>query len=148
MVNRDRIINNSYANLEQKTLGVLFCVAQEIHAKYMKALLPFGLSPLQLNILHVLDHGPKEGLTVNQIRKMQIEENPNISRVLNKLMEKGYIIKSRNKLDQRVVYIQITEQGLALHRKCDKVSSSILKLDLPDDDIESLFTLLNNCNKR
>ena len=37
----------------------------------------------------------------------------NVSRLLNKLMDKAYIIKQRDSVDQRVVYISTTEQGIA-----------------------------------
>ncbi|KXX66736.1 MarR family winged helix-turn-helix transcriptional regulator [Flammeovirga sp. SJP92] len=142
MANKDLVLNNEYANTEQKTVGLLACVAQEIQAKYIKVLSPLGVSPLQSNIIHVLDLGPEKGLTVNEIKKLQFEESPNISRALNKLMDKGYIIKNRNKVDQRVVYIQITDEGRKLHKKCDEVSASVFKLDLPDKDIEALFQIL------
>lgn len=142
MANKDLVLNNEHATLEQKTIGLISCVAQEIQAKYIKALLPWGVSPIQLNILHVLDYGPKEGLTVSQIKKLQVEESPNISRALNKLMDKGYIIKNRNKIDQRVVHIQITNQGRKIHKECDEASVSLIKLNISDENIETLFEIL------
>ncbi|QZT38758.1 MarR family transcriptional regulator [Halosquirtibacter xylanolyticus] len=142
MANKELVINNPTMNLEQKTIRLLGCVAQEFQAKYIKALAPLGLSPLQTNILHVLDYGPKEGLTVNQIKKLQIEESPNISRALNKLMDKGFIIKNRNSPDQRVVQIQITEDGRVLHEKADELTASLLQLDLSENEMETLYGIL------
>ena len=40
-----------------------------------------------------------------------IDRMPNVSRMLNKLMEKGLVVKERTLEDQRVVYIKLTAKG-------------------------------------
>lgn len=142
MANKDLVINNELLSSEQKALGLLMCVAQEYQAKLIKSIAHLGISPLQSNILHVLDYGPDDGLTVKQIKALQIEESPNISRALNKLMEKGLIQKNRSLKDQRIVHIQITEAGKKLHKEADSFSVPAFKLDLSEEDIEQLYTIL------
>jgi len=75
------------------------------------ALKPVGLSLQQLNVLSILAGQPDKMATVNLIRERMIDRMPNVSRLLNKLMEKGLITKERNLSDQRIVYIKLTEKG-------------------------------------
>lgn len=121
---------------------MLICAAQEFQAVAIKSIAHLGISPLQLNMLHVLDKGPEKGLTVNQIKKFMIEESPNVSRALNKLMDKELIVKTRDKVDQRVVHIQITDKGRKLHAEADGVMVPNMKLDLPESDIDALYDIL------
>src|SRR5882757_10283521 len=76
------------------------------------ALKPIGLSLQQLNVLTILQGQPNHTATVNVIRERLIDRMPNVSRLINKLMEKGLIKKDRDLSDQRVVYIKLTPEGL------------------------------------
>ena len=76
------------------------------------SLKPIGLSLQQLNVLSILKGQPNHTATVNVIRERLIDRMPNVSRLLNKLMEKGLIKKDRDLSDQRVVYIKLTPEGL------------------------------------
>ena len=75
------------------------------------SLKPIGLSLQQLNVLTILKGQPDFTATVNLIRERLIDRMPNVSRLLNKLMDKGLIKKDRDLSDQRVVYIKLTAEG-------------------------------------
>jgi DNA-binding MarR family transcriptional regulator len=142
MANKDLIINNPQLPKKFKALGLLMCTAQEINVKMDRALKPFGISQSQLQILHILSEVPNGILTVNQIKKFMIDESPNLSRALNKLMASKLIIKNRSEEDQRVVYIQITEKGIKLHKEADELLIPAFNLDLPKEDIDKLYEIL------
>jgi DNA-binding MarR family transcriptional regulator len=72
---------------------------------------PTGLSLQQFNVLSILNGQPDHTATVNLIKDRLIDRMPNVSRLLNKLMEKGLVKKERNLSDQRVVYITLTPAG-------------------------------------
>ena len=72
---------------------------------------PLGLSLQQLNALNILRGQPNHTATVNLVRERLIDRMPNVSRLLNKLMEKGLVTKDRDLSDQRVVYIKLTQEG-------------------------------------
>jgi DNA-binding MarR family transcriptional regulator len=79
--------------------------------QYAAVLKPIDLSLQQLNVLAILKGQPDRIATVNVIRDRMIDRMPNVSRLLNKLMEKKLISKERDLIDQRVVYIKLTEKG-------------------------------------
>jgi DNA-binding MarR family transcriptional regulator len=142
MANKHLIIDADYP-LEQKVLALLVCTAQEITSEMTKSIKPLGLSLTQLQILHSLCEVPEGRLTVNQIKKVMIEDSPNVSRSLNKLMDNGHIVKERNLDDQRVVHISVTESGRKIHVEADKLlMQSGARLNLNTEEQEQLYNLL------
>ena len=74
---------------------------------------PYGISPQQFNILRIL-RGAGEAIKVQVIKDRMIERAPNATRLMDKLCEKKFIERIRCEHDRRVVYINISKQGLAL----------------------------------
>lgn len=140
MANKDLIIHSDL-DIEHKVMGLLACTAQEINVKIDRNIRPMGLSMTQLNILHILSKAPDGKLTVNQIKSFMVDESPNISRSLNKLMENGHIVKERSTEDQRVVHINITDSGRKAHEDADKAIIDI-SVNLPREDLETLYIIL------
>ncbi|WP_432664155.1 MarR family transcriptional regulator [Wukongibacter baidiensis] len=140
MANKDLIINSDI-DLDQKVLGLLMCTAQEQTAKMIRSIRHMNLSLTQVQILHVLSNSPSGQLTVNQIKSFMVDESPNVSRSLNKLMENGYILKERSSEDQRVVYITVTDEGRQAHRDADKELVKV-SLDLSDEELKTLYEIL------
>lgn len=70
-----------------------------------------------------------------------IDESPNVSRALNKLMDANLIEKQRDEVNQRVVYIHITQAGEDAHIHADTQLMSV-KLDMTETDAEQLYALL------
>lgn len=141
MANKDLVIN-SEGTLDQKTFALFLCIAQEKSSEINRALRHMGISFLQSNILHVLDSVEGGKLTVNQIKSVLVDDSPNVSRSLNKLMEKGYIIKERSLEDQRIVNILITDEGRNAHKKADEALLPVFSLNLTEDDLQKLYDIL------
>jgi DNA-binding MarR family transcriptional regulator len=106
------------------------------------ALKPVGLSLQQLNVLSILDGQPDKTATVNLIRERMIDRMPNVSRLLNKLMEKGLITKERDLSDQRIVYIKLTTQGQKTKVKGRELFDSI-RFQIDTEQAELLSSLLD-----
>ncbi|TKG91955.1 MarR family transcriptional regulator [Puteibacter caeruleilacunae] len=141
MANKKLIIDSDLST-EQKVLALLACIAQEQTAELTRQIKPFDLSLTQLQILHILSEVPSGNLTVNQIKSVMIDESPNVSRALNKLMKRGCIRKERSETDQRVVYIHITEEGRQLHIDADKELIKALNLPLEENEVNQLYNIL------
>lgn len=140
MANKKLIIDSDI-NLDSKTILLLLCTAQELNADITRTLKQFNLSFIQLQILHALAESDSGELTVNQIKSALVDESPNVSRALNKLMKSKFIRKVRNMVDQRVVYVKITEEGKKVHLNADK---ELLKktLNLESAEKELLYKIL------
>lgn len=86
-------------------------LANHMYAHIAEILQPLNVSYQQLKVLGILE-GQLEGCTtVNHIREHMGDPMSNVSRLLNKMVEKALIEKRRSDSDQRVVYVQITANG-------------------------------------
>lgn len=141
MGNKDLIIHSNLT-LKQKVAALLVCTAQEQTAKMIRTIKHLGISLLQVQILHALSCAEQGCLTVNQIKDLMVDESPNVSRSLNKLMENGYITKRRTLEDQRVVLITISDAGRQAHIDADKELVKV-SLDLSENDHKTLYAILS-----
>jgi transcriptional regulator, MarR family len=72
-----------------------------------------------------------------------------ITRHLKKLEEAGYIKKSRNKENNREIYVEITETSKNKIDSCVKDNDvrNIISENFTDDDLKNLTKLLDKLNK-
>lgn len=104
----------------------------------------FHLTMPQFNILRIL-RGAKEAINVNTVKERMIEKSPNTTRLMDKLIEKELIDRVRCNEDRRVVYVKISEKGLALLAEIDEQfkENSIIQLNISDEDAQHLSELLD-----
>ncbi len=78
------------------------------------ALKPKGLSPTQYNVLRILRGAEPDGLACREIADRMITRDPDITRLLDRLEDRGLVTRSRDRADRRVITTRITERGLHL----------------------------------
>lgn len=128
MANKQKVYKSNFP-IRDKAAVLIGCTAQEITNFVERTLKEFGISRAQLNVLHFLDTEPVEQMTVNQLREVLIDDSPNVSRMLNKMVDKGLVSKERQSDDQRIVHITLTEKGRRLHHQADeKISGHNVRL--------------------
>ena len=128
MANKQKVYKSDFP-IRDKAAVLVGCTAQEIANFVERTLKEFDLSRAQLNVLHFLDTAAQDKMTVNELRETLIDDSPNVSRVLNKMMDKGLVRKERQADDQRVVHITLTEKGRQLHKQADqKIGGHNVKL--------------------
>lgn len=92
----------------------------------------------------------EKGSTVTSIAPRIGMEPNSISRTLNAMLEKKYIVKKKSKSDKRKVYIQLTAQGLEMQRLSLEKMFEMEKLineSLTKEDLKGFFNVMNNINK-
>lgn len=137
-----KLVKHLDCSTEQRALVMLACVSQEVKVTYERLINEFGISLLQLNILHALAHSETGTLTVNQLKAVMLDETPNVSRTLNKLVDMELVSKARSERDQRIVFISITDKGIQTHHDADQ---AILTYQSPltEQESEQLYQLLS-----
>jgi len=80
---------------------------------------PKGLSPTQYNVLRILRGAEPEGLACRKIADRMITRDPDITRLLDRLEDRGLVARSRDREDRRVITTRITEKGLRLLEELD-----------------------------
>lgn len=119
-----------YLLLQQKSCG--------LHEQVMELLRPFQLSTSQYNILRILRGAGETGCTCGEIAERMITKDPDITRLLDRLIKRDCVSRTRCDEDRRVVKSFITKQGLKI----------LSELDQPVEELHiQQFTALNEGKK-
>lgn len=104
----------------------------------------YGLSMAQFNILRIL-RGAKSAINVQTVKERMIEKSPNTTRLMDKLIEKELIERTRCTKDRRVVYVEISKEGLAILKAIDDNSDilNMIQVGLSDEESTILSDLLD-----
>lgn len=115
------------------------------------ALKPRGLSPTQYNVLRILRGAEPGGLACREIADRMITRDPDITRLLDRLEDRGLVARSRDREDRRVITTRITEKGMRLLEELDRPIAA-LHADqlghLGDEKLRSLIDLLEAARAR
>jgi len=139
-------LKHNFVNSQQRVETNIIFTSNWILNKISISLKPTGLSLQQLNVLSILQGQPNQTATVNLIKDRLIDRMPNVSRLVNKLLEKGLIVKERNLSDQRVVYVKLTPEGIFRRKQ----ARSLLDRDtikIADDEADKLNDMLEKIRK-
>ncbi|WP_299017733.1 MarR family transcriptional regulator [uncultured Polaribacter sp.] len=135
-------IKSSFKSDKLKALINLKYTANWLNSKENEFFKPYGISPQQYNILRIL-RGAKKQVKVQVVKDRMIERAPNATRLMDKLCDKNLIERTRCEHDRRVVYVQISEQGLALLTNIDKNKNLSFLEKLTDLEALMLSDLLD-----
>ena len=109
----------------------LHFIVQAMQNSILNGRSQYGLTEERLSILSILSRsGPQ---TINSLAMQEQVSAPAITRTVKSLEKQGYVIKSRSKTDQRVVYVAPT-------RKTQQLLDDISREDIKriESIIESL----------
>lgn len=102
----------------------------EIMATHLK---PYGLTSQQYNVLRILRGQHPKSTSVNSIMGRMIDKMSNVSRLVDKLKAKEFVIRKVNHDDRRQVDIEITPLGLDV----------LKEIDGKQDEVKSKFKTLS-----
>ncbi|HKR67064.1 MAG TPA: MarR family transcriptional regulator [Thermoanaerobaculia bacterium] len=83
-----------------------------------RVLKPYGLTSTQYNVLRIL-RGAGEGVTCSTIGERLVTEDPDVTRLLDRMEKAELIERSRSAADRRVVLTSLTKRGEELLAKLD-----------------------------
>lgn len=108
----DNLPGNDLVRLDNQLCFALYAASRKITALYEPLLTRHGITYTQYITLMVLwEHG---SLTVKQIGEKLLLDSGTLTPVLKKLEEKGHVTRERQKDDERVVLVRVTEKGMAV----------------------------------
>ena len=110
---------------------------------------PYGLSLQQFNVLRILRGRNGAAASLESVTGDMIHRMSNTSRIVDKLLEKGLVERVLCPENRRKVNIFITQGGLKLLKKIDRVinqTEETLTASLSKQEMEQLLQLLNKIN--
>ena len=108
-----------FTSREQEAYLSLLRTADALQAQVEGKLKEFGLTGTQYNALRILRGAGPGGLPCREIGERMITRDPDITRLLNRLEDHGFVERTRARHDRRVIYGKITAAGLKLLRELD-----------------------------
>ncbi|MDX2152307.1 MAG: MarR family transcriptional regulator [Bryobacteraceae bacterium] len=109
-----------------------------------------GLSGTQYNVLRILRGARGAGLTCGEIAGRMLTRDPDITRLLDRMEQRGLVARSREERDRRVVLTRITENGLEVVGRLDEpVREAHRKLlgHMGAERLAALSELLSACRE-
>ena len=139
-----------FASPYQRALVNLMYTHSWVSGEMKKHFAQYGITTKQYNILRILK-GAGKPVSHAYIRERLLDRLSDVSRIIDRMTLKGWIIKGSCETDKRLVDVKLTEEGLDilsnLRGKQDKVDTIIGNLTL--QEVNSLNILLDKirlCN--
>ncbi len=109
---------------------------------FERALKPHDITATQFNVLRILRGAGSDGLCRNEIGERMISRMPDMTRLLDRLEDAGYIKRERSDEDRRQVRTRLTEEGHRLLERTDADVESEQKRPFAGMDETELGTLI------
>jgi len=106
----------------------------------------FDLTPQQYNVLRLLRARHPQSLPTLSLASRLVSRAPDITRMLDKLEERGWIVRERPSDNRRLVLVGLTAAGLALVKRLDRPVRECHERQLghlSKEDLERLIALLS-----
>ncbi len=109
-----------FGSLEEEALIAMLRTSDKLQQQVAEFLKPYGLSPTQFNALRILRGAGEAGLPCSEIGERMINHDPDITRLMDRLEQRGLVERARSQKDRRVHIARITSSGLDILKTLDR----------------------------
>lgn len=118
-----------------------------IEKRVKEALKPFNLTHAQLNVLHILSENDPEKVSSNELKKRILVSNPDVTRLLDRLVKKGRVVRETCPDNRRKIDISLTNSGRALferaHLSVNKALGNFFENQITEEEAKELRRILH-----
>ena len=127
--------------LDSQICFPLYACARKVTGTYGSLLKPLGLTYTQYLVM--LELWEKEKEKVGDLCRRLYLDCGTITPMLKKMEESGWLTRCRCKVDERVVYVALTDKGRALREEVKDIPAQVAQcVSLTREDSLELYTLL------
>ncbi|MGZ3901280.1 MAG: MarR family winged helix-turn-helix transcriptional regulator [Bacteroidia bacterium] len=141
----DEIKQNSFKSPQQKLAINLFYTNHWLSAHFEAFFRNQDITTQQYNVLRILRGQYPNYCNLKLIKERMLDRMSDASRIIEKLLLKGYVERKSCPDDRRSVNILITEKGLELLKSLDFIDDETKEIfgNLGTDEVETLNSLLD-----
>ena len=143
----EEIKQTKFKNAFQKVAINLQFTAKWLEATSSTFFKEFGVTMQQFNILRILRGQNQNSISAAEIKHRMLDRNSDVSRLLDRLIDKKLVSKTQCESDKRATDVIITPAGMKLLAKIDdrldEIDSKILNLTAKEATL--LSDLLDKC---
>ena len=132
--------------LENQICFPLYVGSKEVVKRYTPFLEEIDLTYTQYITMMVLwEH---QEMNVKELGKYLYLDSGTLTPVLKKLEQKGFISRRRNTQDERVLNVEVTEEGMNLREKAIEIPAKLgASVNLDEEDAKKLHEILHKLIK-
>ncbi len=111
----------------------------------------FDISEPQFNVLRILKGSRGKALNLQDISAKMVQKNSNVTRIVNKLVDRNLVIQQQCPTNRRKVEITITPEGKTFLKKLEVKVENIhhpFNKNLNTNELENLNVLLHKLFKQ
>lgn len=140
----EEIKQQKFKSAHQKALLNLLYTASWLQGKQQDFFKPYKITAQQFNILRILKGQHPKSISGTEIKSRMLDKNSDVSRLLDRLVNKNLISKKTCPNDKRATDVNITESGLELLKSLDKFQNQMDGvLSLTEEEALQLSQLLD-----
>jgi len=134
-----------FRNISQKCMINLIYTFNWMDHRMKNLLAEHDLTPQQYNILRILKGSDPQPVSTLQIRERMLDKMSDTSRIVDRLVLKGLVVKKSCKTDRRLVDVTISDKGKGLLSEMERYESDMDAIfgNLDPNDMETLNALLD-----
>ena len=116
----------------------------ELHIGQLTQLLrPHGLSHAQYNVLRILRGAGAPGLPCGEIANRMISRDPDITRLIDRMEQRGWVARNRSAEDRRVVTVTALPAALDILGALDEPVGALHRSQFAALDSERIAALVS-----
>lgn len=135
-----------FPGVGQEVLVTLLRTTDEVR-RYLSGFVdPEGITLQQYNVLRILRGAGSEGLPTLEVGRRMLEQQPGVTRLVDRLIAKGLVARTRDQEDRRRVVCTINPAGLELLGRVDERMTCVerdVARGVPRPRAPGLLELLN-----
>ena len=110
-----------FRSIHQEAQLSVVRTASMLTDSFDRMLKPHGITAAQFNVLRILRGAEPEGLCRNELRQRLLTRMPDVTRLLDRMVDAGLVERAREGEDRRKVRTRITPKARRLVDKLDDI---------------------------
>jgi len=142
----DDEIKGRFRNEYHRGIINLTYTLNQLNYQFLQFLKKHNVTQQQYNVLKVLRGFRSEApVSIGFIKDRMLDKNSDVSRIVDKLYERGLVTRCEKSTDRRQKDVDISDKGLELLSSMDECEKQVdtLLSNLTEDEVKQLNTLLD-----
>lgn len=121
----EEIKQSVFSSEQEKAMINILFTGNWLNLKQSQIFKCFDITTQQYNVLRILRGRKGEAATVKLINGRMLDKSSNVSRLVDKLVQKKWAVRKFNTVDRRQVDVYITQEGLDLLERMKRETRSL-----------------------